>query len=184
MSKKLVAETIGTFILVFFGVGSAVLMGREIGMHGIAIAFGLSIVAAAYGLGAISGAHLNPAVSLGMMTAGRMTGGEFVGYAIAQIVGAILGALVILTIASGKADYSLATNGLGQNGYGAGYLGEYSLLAALLFEAVATFLFVTVILGATQAGAPTAMAGLAFRWVDMADHGPWRGADASIRIEA
>ena len=156
MSKKLVAEAIGTFILVFFGVGSAVLMGEQIGMHGIALAFGLSIVAAAYGLGAISGAHLNPAVSLGMVTAGRMTGGEFLGYAIAQTLGAILGALVILTIASGKADYAVAVDGLGQNGYGAGYLGEYSLSAALLFEAVATFLFVTVILGATQAGAPAA----------------------------
>lgn len=161
MSKKLAAEVIGTFILVFFGVGSAVLMGEHIGMHGIAVAFGLSIVAAAYGLGAISGAHLNPAVSLGMVTAGRMTGAEFLGYAIAQVAGAVLGALVILLIASGKAEYSVATNGLGQNGYGTGYLGAYSLSAALLFETVATFLFVTVILGATQAGAPAAMAGLA-----------------------
>lgn len=161
MSKKLMAEFVGTFILVFFGVGSAVLMGEHIGMLGIAMAFGLSIVAAAYGLGAISGAHLNPAVSLGMVTAGRMTGGDFAGYAIAQTLGAIAGALVILVIASGKADYSIAANGLGQNGYGAGYLGEYSLGAALVFETVATFLFVTVILGATQSGAPGAMAGLA-----------------------
>ncbi|MCB2136092.1 MAG: MIP family channel protein [Rhodobacteraceae bacterium] len=161
MSKKLVAEVIGTFILVFFGVGSAVLMGGEIGMLGISLAFGLSIVAAAYGLGAISGAHLNPAVSLGMVAAGRMTGRDCLAYSAAQIGGAILGALTILTIASGKADYSVAENGLGQNGYGAGYLGEYSLFAALLFEMVATFLFVTVILGATQDGAPGAMAGLA-----------------------
>ncbi|OYX45500.1 MAG: aquaporin [Rhodobacterales bacterium 32-67-9] len=161
MAKKIVAELIGTFILVFFGVGAAVLMGAQIGMLGIALAFGLSIVAAAYGLGAISGAHLNPAVSLGMLAAGRMTGSEFVAYAVAQVAGAILGALVILTIASGKADYSLATNGLGQNGFGAGYLGEYSQGAAILFELVATFIFVTVILGATQDGAPGAMAGLA-----------------------
>jgi aquaporin Z len=161
MSKKFAAELVGTFILVFFGVGSAVLMGTQIGMLGISLAFGLAIVAAAYGLGAISGAHLNPAVSLGMVAAGRMTGGEFIVYAAAQIAGATLGALAILLIASGKADYSLATNGLGQNGYGAGYLGEYSLGAALLFEAIATFLFVTVILGATQHGAPGAMAGLA-----------------------
>ncbi len=161
MSKKLIAEFIGTFILVFFGVGSAVLMGEHIGMHGIALAFGLSIVAAAYGLGAISGAHLNPAVSLGMVTAGRMSGGDFIGYAVAQVAGAIVGALVILMIASGKADYSVAENGLGQNGYGPGYLGEYTVTAALLFEFVATFLFVTVILGATQEGAPAAMAGLA-----------------------
>ncbi len=165
MSKKLVAEVIGTFILVFFGVGSAVIAGANgetgIGLTGISLAFGISIVAAAYGLGAISGAHLNPAVSLGMVTAGRMSVGDFVGYAIAQVAGAIAGAAVILLIASGKADYSLATNGLGQNGYGAGYLGEYSLVAALVFEFVATFLFVTVILGSTGPGAAAGFAGLA-----------------------
>ncbi len=159
--KKLTAEALGTFILVFFGCGSAVLMGEHIGMLGISLAFGISIVAAAYSLGAISGAHLNPAVSLGMVTAGRMSVSEFIGYAIAQVIGAIAAALAIFIIASGKADYSVATNGLGQNGYGAGYLGEYSMGAALIFEILATFLFVTVILGATQAGAPAAMAGLA-----------------------
>jgi aquaporin Z len=161
MSKKLIAEVIGTFILVFFGVGSAVIAGADIGLTGISLAFGISIVAAAYGLGAISGAHLNPAVSLGMVTAGRMSAGDFVGYAIAQVVGAIAGAAVILLIASGKADYSLATNGLGQNGYGAGYLGQYSMVAALVFEFVATFLFVTVILGATGPGAAAGFAGIA-----------------------
>lgn len=158
--KKMIAEAFGTFILVFFGVGSAVLMGEQIGMLGISLAFGLSIVAAAYSIGAISGAHLNPAVSLGMVTAGRMTMAEFVQYAIAQIIGASIGAAVVLAIASGKADYSVAQNGLGQNGFGAGYLGEYSMLAALVFEVVATFVFVTVILGATQDGAPAMMAGL------------------------
>jgi aquaporin Z len=161
MTKKLIAEVIGTFILVFFGCGAAVLAGGDIGLTGISLAFGLAIVAAAYGLGAISGAHLNPAVSLGMVAAGRMSVGDFIGYAVAQVAGAILGALVLLLIASGKADYSLATNGLGQNGFGPGYLGEYTLLAALIFEVVATFLFVTVILGATANGAPAAMAGLA-----------------------
>lgn len=161
MGKKLTAEVLGTFILVFFGVGSAVLMGEKIGMHGISLAFGLSIVAAAYGLGAISGAHLNPAVSLGMVTAGRMTVGDFLGYALAQVAGAILGALVILLIASGKAGYDVAVQGLGQNGFGAGYLGEYSLSAALIFETVATFLFVTVILGATGPGSAAGFAGLA-----------------------
>ena len=161
MSQKFIAEAIGTFILVFFGVGAAVLMGDKIGMHGIAMAFGLSIVAAAYGLGAISGAHLNPAVSLGMVAAGRMTVPQFLVYAAAQVLGAVLGALVVMMIASGRADYSVTVNGLGQNGFGAGYLGEYGLGAALIFETVATFLFVTVILGATQAGAPGAMAGLA-----------------------
>ncbi|MDQ1848041.1 aquaporin [Gemmobacter fulvus] len=161
MPKKLIAEGLGTMILVLFGCGAAVLMGAEIGMTGIALAFGLAIVAAAYGLGAISGAHLNPAVSLGMVMAGRMTVGEFVGYAVAQCVGALIGALVLLLIASGKADYSVAVNGLGQNGFGAGYLGEYGLGSALLFEGVMTFLFVTVILGATGPEAAPGFAGLA-----------------------
>ncbi len=161
MGKKMIAEVFGTFVLVLFGCGSAVLMGDQIGMLGISLAFGLSIVAAAYSIGAISGAHLNPAVSLGMVAAGRMSFGDFISYSIAQIVGAIFAAGVLLVIASGKADYSVAENGLGQNGFGEGYLGEYSLMAALLFEIVMTFVFVTVILGATQKGAPAAMAGLA-----------------------
>ena len=161
MSNKMIAEVLGTFILVFFGCGSAVLMGEHIGMYGIAMAFGLSIVAAAYGLGAISGAHLNPAVSLGALMAGRMSLSDFITYVISQLIGAVLAAGVIYIIASGKAGYSLAENGLGQNGYGAGYLGEYSVMAALVFEFVATFLFVTVILGATQADAPAGFAGLA-----------------------
>ena len=161
MSKKLIAEALGTFILVFFGCGSAVFMGADIGLLGVSLAFGLSIVAAAYSLGHISGAHLNPAVSLGVLTAGKMSVSDFVGYVAAQIVGAIVAALVIMIIAQGKEGYDLAVNGLGQNGYGAGYQGEYNLASALIFEAVATFLFVTVILGATQAKAPAAMAGLA-----------------------
>jgi aquaporin Z len=161
MTKKLIAEMLGTLILVLFGCGAAVIAGPAIGFTGISLAFGLAIVAAAYGLGAISGAHLNPAVSLGMVAAGRMSFGDFIGYAIAQTIGAIVGAGILYIIASGKADYTLAGNGLGQNGYGAGYLGEYSLQAALVFEAVMTFLFVTVILGATASGAPGAMAGLA-----------------------
>lgn len=161
MFNKALAEFFGTFILVFFGVGSAVLMGAHIGFHGIAIAFGLSIVAAAYGLGAISGAHLNPAVSLGFVASGRMTAADFVTYCIAQIAGGIAAAGVIYVIATGKADYAIASDGLGQNGFGAGYNGGYSMMAALVFEFVATFLFVTVILGATRADAPAGFAGLA-----------------------
>lgn len=161
MSSKAMAEFIGTFILVFFGVGSAVLMGGQIGFHGIAVAFGLSIVAAAYGFGVISGAQLNPAVSLGFLTSGRLSMAEFIVYCIAQILGAIAAAAVIYVIASGKADYSLVQNGLGQNGWGEGYNGGYNLTSALVFEFVATFLFVTVILGATQSDAPIGFAGLA-----------------------
>lgn len=165
MTKKLIAEFFGTAVLVLFGVGSAVIAGADgttgIGLTGISLAFGISIVAAAYGIGAISGAHLNPAVSLGMVTAGRMTVGEFVGYAIAQIAGAIVAAGILLVTATGKADYSVATNGLGQNGFGAGYGGGYGLGAALVFEFVFTFVFVTVILGATGKGAAAGFAGLA-----------------------
>jgi len=161
MFKKMTAEALGTLILVLFGCGAAVLMGDKIGMHGIAMAFGLAIVAAAYGLGAISGAHLNPAVTLGMVTAGRMGVSEAAGYVVAQLVGAFAGALVLMIIASGKAGYEVSVGGLGQNGYGAGYLGEYSLGAALVFEAVMTFLFVTVILGVTTGKANAAVAGLA-----------------------
>lgn len=161
MSKKLVAEVIGTFILVFFGCGAAVIAADAIGYTGVSLAFGLSIVAAAYGLGAISGAHLNPAVSLGMVTAGRMSIGDFVGYAIAQIAGAILAAAVLYLILSGKEGGTIPVTSLGQNGFGPGYLGEYTLGAALVFEFVATFLFVTVILGATGAGSAAGFAGLA-----------------------
>lgn len=161
MPKKLIAEVIGTAILVLFGCGAAVIAGSHIGFAGISLAFGLSIVAAAYGLGAISGAHLNPAVSLGMVTAGRMSVGEFIGYAIAQTAGAIIAAGILYVIASGKADYSIATNGLGQNGFGAASPGGYSLTAGLVFEFVMTFIFVTVILGATGKGAAAGFAGLA-----------------------
>lgn len=159
--KKMTAEFIGTFTLVLLGCGSAVIAGTDIGLLGISFAFGLALIGMAYAIGHISGCHINPAVSLGAVVAGRMELGEATQYIFAQIAGAITGALVLLIIASGKADYSVAANGLGQNGWGAGYLGEYALGAAFVFELVATFLFVTVILGSTGAGAPSAMAGLA-----------------------
>lgn len=158
MSNKLIAEVFGTFVLVLFGCGAAVIGGAAIGFTGISLAFGLAIVAAAYGIGTISGAHLNPAVSFGMVAAGRMTVAEALGYSVAQVAGALLGAGVLLLIASGSAGW---TGGLGANGYGPGYLGEYSLIAALVFEFVMTFVFVTVILGATGKGAAPGLAGLA-----------------------
>jgi aquaporin Z len=161
MMSKPLAEFLGTFTLVLFGCGAAVLAGGDIGLTGISFAFGLALIGMAYGIGAVSGCHINPAVSLGAVAAGRMTIAEAVPYIIAQVAGAIAGALVLLLIASGKADYSLAENGLGQNGWGAGYLGEYSMVSAFVFEVVATFLFMVVILGATGANAPAAIAGLA-----------------------
>lgn len=159
--KKQVAEFIGTFTLVLFGCGSAVIAGGDIGLTGISFAFGLALIGMAYAIGPVSGCHINPAVSLGAVAAGRMTMPEAVKYIIAQVAGAIAASLVLLLIMSGKADYSVAVNGLGQNGWGAGYLGEYNMISAFVFEVVATFLFMVVILGATGKGAPAAMAGLA-----------------------
>lgn len=159
--KKLIAEFIGTATLVFFGCGSAVLAGPEVGQLGIAFAFGLAIVAMAYGIGPISGCHVNPAVSFGAFLSGRMTVSEMVQYWAAQFVGALAGAGILYMVASGKPGYDLAVNGLGANGFGEGYLGGYSMTAALVFEIVATFLFVTVILGSTQTKAPSQFAGLA-----------------------
>lgn len=159
--NKQVAEFIGTFTLVLFGCGAAVIAGGDIGLTGISFAFGLALIGMAYGIGTVSGCHINPAVSLGMVAAGRMKMPEAIKYIIAQVAGAVVAALVLLIIANGTADYTVAENGLGQNGWGEGYLGEYGILSAFVFELVATFLFMIVILGATGAGAPAAMAGLA-----------------------
>ncbi len=163
MIKKMAAEFIGTFALVLIGCGAAVLAGFGIvGQLGIAWAFGLAIVAMAYGIGPVSGCHVNPAVSFGAWIAGRMSTQDLIAYAVAQCAGAIVGAGVLYVIASGSPDYELARIGLGQNGYGPdGSPGGYGIIAAFVFELVATFLFLVTILGATQPGAPPAVAGLA-----------------------
>ncbi len=162
--RKSIAEFIGTFALVFFGCGAAVIAGMGTGptaidVLGISFAFGLAIVAMAYGIGPVSGCHVNPAVSFGVMLAGRMSFAEFISYAIAQCLGALAGAAVLYLILSGKA--SGWNGGLGQNGWGAGYLGQYNLVSAFVFEAVATFLFLVCILGVTAEGQPSHLAGLA-----------------------
>lgn len=162
--KKAVAEFIGTFTLVLFGCGAAVIAGMGTGptsidILGIAFAFGLSIVAMAYGIGPVSGCHVNPAVSFGVLLAGRMSVGDFITYVVAQVLGAIAGAAVLYLILSGKA--SGWNGGLGQNGWGEGYLGQYSLTSAFVFEVVATCIFLICILGVTQRGAPSQFAGLA-----------------------
>ena len=162
--KKAVAEFIGTFTLVLFGCGAAVIAGMATGptsidVLGIAFAFGLAIVAMAYGIGPVSGCHVNPAVSFGVFIAGRMTAAELVQYVVAQVAGAIVGALVLYVILAGKA--SGWSGGLGQNGWGAGYLGEYNIVSALVFEIVATFLFLVCILGVTQKSNSLHITGLA-----------------------
>jgi len=161
MIKKLIAEFIGTFALVLIGCGAVVLAGFGIvGQEGIAWAFGLAIVAMAYGIGPVSGCHVNPAISLAVWINQGLKTGELIGYWIAQCAGAIVGAGVLLLIATGSPTYGLLDNGLGQNGYGSGSPGEYGLIACAVFEVVASFLFATVVLGATQ-HKPAPYAGLA-----------------------
>ncbi|WP_374575834.1 aquaporin [Phenylobacterium sp.] len=152
--SKFIAEFIGTFALVLFGCGAAVLGGDHVGQLGIALAFGFAIVAMAYGIGPISGCHVNPAVSLAMFVAGRMTPTQMLIHWAAQFLGALAGAAVLAAIVGSTAH-------LGQNGWGPGYLGEYPLSAAALFEVVMTALFVIVILGATGEGSSPGFAGLA-----------------------
>ena len=160
--KKYVAELVGTFILVLFGVGTAVVAGSEVGIVGIALAFGFGQLAAIYGIGPISGSHVNPAVSLGVFVAGRMSLKDMIGYWVAQFIGGILAAWVIYLIISGVGGgYSVVTSGLGQDGWGPGYQGGYSVGSAFLFEFVATLIFLVVILGVTQKAAPKGFAGLA-----------------------
>jgi aquaporin Z len=154
MITKFSAELLGTLVLVLMGCGSAVIAGANgttgVGLLGIAFAFGLSVVAMAYAIGHISGCHINPAISIGMVVAGRMKAGEAVVYIIAQILGAIAGAAILYFVASGKAGYSLATNGLGQNGYDAASPQGYSMIAGFVAETVFTFIFLLVIFGSTS----------------------------------
>ncbi len=152
--QKFVAEFVGTLTLVLFGCGAAVLGADHVGQLGIALAFGFAIVAMAYGIGSISGCHVNPAVSLGVFIAGRMSAREMVTYWVAQFSGALVGAGILASIAG-------VASGLGHNGWGPGYLGEFSMQAALTFEIVMTAIFVIVILGSTSAEAPVGFAGLA-----------------------
>jgi aquaporin Z len=165
--KKYLAEFIGTCSLVLFGCGSAVIAGNMavgpagIGLLGISIAFGFAVVAMAYAIGGISGCHINPAVTIGVLTAGKMEVKDAVGYIVAQCLGAILGAAILYLIAVGKPGYAMPEWGLGANGWGAGYLGEYSTLSALVIEFVMTLLFIFVILATTSKFGNGVMAGLA-----------------------
>ncbi len=159
--RKYIAELIGTFALVLVGCGSAVIAGKHVGFLGISFAFGLTVLAMVYSIGKISGCHINPAISLAMLVAGKMGWRDAIFYVIAQCIGAIIGAGVLLAIATGNSDYSLAVNGLGQNGYGAHSPGGYSMLACLIAEIVLTALFLFVIFGSTSKKAPEGFAGVA-----------------------
>jgi aquaporin Z len=161
MSRRLAAEFIGTFWLVLGGCGAAVLAAGianvGIGYAGVALAFGLTVVTGAYAFGHISGAHFNPAITLGLWAGGRFPMGDVVPYWIAQVAGAVAAAAVLYAIASGTAGFD-ASAGFASNGYGEHSPQGYSLLAALICETVMTFMFVLVILGVTS---PRATAGFA-----------------------
>ena len=162
--RKYGAELIGTFWLVLGGCGSAVLAAAfpqvGIGLHGVALAFGLTVLTMAYAIGPISGCHLNPAVSVGLWAGGRFPAKELAPYIVAQVVGAIVAGGVLFMIASGKAGFDAAA-GFASNGYGAHSPGGYPLGAAFLCEVVMTAMFLFVILGATDARAPAGFAPLA-----------------------
>lgn len=159
--RKYLAEFIGTFALVLVGCGSAVIAGSYIGFMGIAFAFGLTVLAMCYAVGPISGCHINPAISVGMLVAGRQKPRDTVFYVIFQCVGAIAAAAVLAVIAGGKEGYTVAAGGLGQNGYGVHSPAGYSMAAAFIAELVLTMLFLLVIFGSTSKAAPAGFAGLA-----------------------
>ncbi len=161
LSKRSIAEFIGTFWLVFGGCGSAVLAAAfpnlGIGFAGVALAFGLTVLTMAYAIGHISGCHLNPAVSVGLVVGKRFPASELLPYVVAQVVGAIAGAGVLYIIASGKEGFSL-DGGFASNGFGAHSPGGYSMGAGLTAEIVLTFFFLMIILGATDRRAPQGFA--------------------------
>jgi len=160
MVKRMVAEFAGTFWIVLGGCGTAVLAGEHVGFLGIALAFGLTVVTGAYALGHISGAHFNPAVTFGLWLGRRFPGKQVGVYMVAQVIGAIAAAAVLLAIASGIDSFS-ASDGFASNGYGEHSPGGYGLVAALVAEFVLTLVFVFVIMGATDNRAPKGLAPLA-----------------------
>jgi aquaporin Z len=162
--NKYLAEAIGTFWLVLGGCGSAVLAaafpGVGIGLLGVSLAFGLTVVTMAYAIGHVSGCHLNPAVSVGLCVGGRFPAGQLLPYIVSQVVGAIAAGAVLYAIASGKAGFNVA-DGFASNGYDAHSPGQYSMQAALICEVVMTAAFLIVIMGATDSRAPAGFAPLA-----------------------
>jgi aquaporin Z len=164
LSRRAFAEFIGTFWLVFAGCGSAVLAAAfpnvGIGLLGVALAFGLTVLTMAFAIGHISGCHLNPAVSVGLWAGRRFPAAELIPYIIAQVAGAIVGAGILYLIASGKAGFDISS-GLAANGYATHSPGGYTLLSALVTEVVLTFMFLIIILGATDRRAPQGFAPIA-----------------------
>jgi aquaporin Z len=164
MGHKAAAEAIGTFWLVLGGCGSAVLAAAfpnvGIGLLGVAFAFGLTLLTMAFAIGHISGCHINPAVSFGLWAGNRFPAAELVPYIVAQLAGAVVASFVLYLIASGKPGFDLVASGFAANGYGAHSPGGYSLFSAAVCEVVMTFMFLLIILGATDKRAPAGFAGL------------------------
>jgi len=164
LNKRLLAETVGTFWLVFGGCGSAVLAAAfpdvGIGLLGVSLAFGLTVLTMAYAIGHVSGCHLNPAVTVGLASGRRFPWSEVIPYIVAQVIGAVIAAAVLYVIASGKEGFSLA-GGFASNGYAEHSPGGYTMVAALVAEAVLTFMFLMIILGATDSRAPAGFAPIA-----------------------
>ena len=164
IAKRAVAELLGTFWLVFGGCGSAVLAAKfpevGIGLVGVSLAFGLTVVTMAYAVGHISGGHFNPAVTLGLLAGGRIKGADVLPYVIAQVIGAVLAAWLLATIASGNGTDAVAA-GLASNGFGEHSPGGYSQATAFITEVLMTFFFLLIILGITSEGAPNSFAPLA-----------------------
>jgi aquaporin Z len=165
MQNKLAAEFLGTFWLVLGGCGSAVLAAAfpnvGIGLLGVALAFGLTLLTMVYTIGHISGCHINPAVSVGLWTGGRFPASDLVPYIVAQVLGAVVASFVLYLIASGKPGFDLVQSGFAANGYGAHSPGGYSLFSAFVCEVVMTYMFLVIILGATHRRAPGGFAGIA-----------------------
>jgi len=170
--KKYLAEFVGTFALVLFGCGAATLTGKTIpasilpdapagiGVLGIALAFGLTVAVMVYAIGPISGCHINPAITISMLVAGKISGKDSVGYIIAQFAGAVAGAAIVYVFKSGGPDPNLGEWGLASNGWGPGYLGNYSTLSAFLAEVILTFMFLFVIFAVTSGRGNSTTAGL------------------------
>jgi aquaporin Z len=159
-SKKYFAEFVGTFVLVFMGCGSAVLAGKYIGFVGISFAFGLSVLVMVYAIGNISGCHINPAISISMFASGKMKARDTVIYVVAQCLGAVVASMILYGVAVGNPGYSLAVNGLGQNGYDAASPGGFSMVSGFVAEVVLTFIFLLVIYGSTSEAVPKGFAGI------------------------
>jgi aquaporin Z len=171
MQRRTVAEFVGTFVLVFVGVGSAVVAGKVIGAFGVAFAFGLSLVAMAYAIGPVSGCHINPAVTAGLVLARRMTLAEAVQYWVGQVLGAIVAAFALFIVIKSRAGgYDLSDNGFGANGYGSHSPDGYPLGGALIIEVLLTALLVFTVLAATDRIAEVAFAGLPIGLVLVAVH--------------